>query len=260
MRSSRSMWEPTWVSRSRCWLLTGDRLGHVCMSPEPVGSTHLRFGDARVVKDISMQQTEGCSESRMRSRTSREVPEWSGGKDLYMGSCCTDTGKSRGHIGIVPGPPERHRGSTLRGQPSRRASWATRGREPSPGGLGAPPSLGPMRLGLGGGETLVGAPPLLGGQAPHPWPPPPWRSISKAAPPLGGLYKGGGEGGQPDPCCIGASLSPLHLSLSPQKLGEALLELCCIHHHVVVLLDLHQPLLPPCWIKKEETSIVPYVC
>ena len=25
------------------------RLGHVCVSPEPVGSTHLRFGDARVV-------------------------------------------------------------------------------------------------------------------------------------------------------------------------------------------------------------------
>ena len=25
-------------------------LGHVCMSPEPVGSTHLRFGDARVVE------------------------------------------------------------------------------------------------------------------------------------------------------------------------------------------------------------------
>ena len=23
-----------------------------------------------------------------------------------------------------------------------------------------------------------------------------------------------------------------------------------IHHHAVVLLDLHQPLLPPCWIKK----------
>ena len=29
--------------------------------------------------------TEGCSESQMRSQTSRGVPEWSGGKDLYMG-------------------------------------------------------------------------------------------------------------------------------------------------------------------------------
>src|SRR3954468_17054989 len=139
---------------------------------------------------MSMQQTGGCSESRMRSRTSREVPEWFGGKDLYMGSCHMDTGKFRGRIGIVPGPPERFRGSTLRGQHSRRASWATRGREPAPRGLGAPPSLGPMRLGLGGNPS--GVPPLLGGQAPLPWPPPPWRSISWAAPPpLGGLYKGG---------------------------------------------------------------------
>ena len=34
-------------------LLVIDReshLGHVCMSPEPVGSTHLRFGDARVIE------------------------------------------------------------------------------------------------------------------------------------------------------------------------------------------------------------------
>src|SRR3954468_103537 len=170
MRSSWNMWEPTWVSRSRCWLLTGERLGHVCMVPEPVGSTHLRFDDARVIKGSLYVITECCSESRMRSRTSRGVPEWSGGEDLYMGSCHTDTGKFRGHIGIVPGPPERFRGSTLRGQPSRRASWATRGREPAPGGLGAPPSLGPMRLGLG--ETLVGAPPLLGGQAPLPGRPP----------------------------------------------------------------------------------------
>ena len=43
-------------------------------------------------------------------------------------------------------------------------------------------------------------------------------------------------------------------------LGEALPETRYIHHHAVVLLDLHQPLLPPCWIKKEETSLAPYVC
>ena len=30
------------------------RLGHVCMSPEPVGSTHLRFDDARVIKEVCM--------------------------------------------------------------------------------------------------------------------------------------------------------------------------------------------------------------
>ena len=32
----------------------------------------------------------------MISRTSRGVPEWSGGEDLYMGSCHTVTGKFRG--------------------------------------------------------------------------------------------------------------------------------------------------------------------
>ena len=31
------------------------RLGHVCMVPEPVGSTHLRFGDARVVMGNGVQ-------------------------------------------------------------------------------------------------------------------------------------------------------------------------------------------------------------
>ena len=40
----------------------------------------------------------------------------------------------------------------------------------------------------------------------------------------------------------------------PVALGEALLESRCFHHHAIVLLDLHQLLLPPCWIKKEETS------
>ena len=46
----------------------------------------------------------------MRSRTSRGVPEWSGGEDLYMGSSHTATEKVRGHTGIVPGPPEGFRG------------------------------------------------------------------------------------------------------------------------------------------------------
>src|SRR3989337_1534990 len=47
--------------------------------------------------------TESCAESRMRSRTSRGVPEWSGGKDLYMGSPILATGKCSGFFGIVPG-------------------------------------------------------------------------------------------------------------------------------------------------------------
>ena len=42
----------------------------------------------------------------MRSRTSRGVPEWSGGKDLYMGSLILVAGKVSHFIGIVPGVPK----------------------------------------------------------------------------------------------------------------------------------------------------------
>ena len=70
----------------------------------------------------------------MRSRTSRGVPEWSGGKDLYMGSPVLAIGTSFGVIGIVPGPPEGSRGST---------GWAT-----CPGG--------PRGLKVEGNQPLVG--------------------------------------------------------------------------------------------------------
>ena len=60
----------------------------------------------------------------MISRTSRGVPEWSGGKDLYMGSPILVTGKVSGAIGNVPGPPEGFGGPP---------GWAT-----SPGGLRGP--------------------------------------------------------------------------------------------------------------------------
>ena len=48
----------------------------------------------------------------MRSRTSRGVPKWSGGKDLYMGSLVLVAGKVSRIIGIVPGVPKGVRGST----------------------------------------------------------------------------------------------------------------------------------------------------
>ena len=110
----------------------------------------------------------------------------------------------------------------------------------------------PMRLGLG----------TLGwGDFPLPWgarhplgrrPHPRW---GLAAPLPGGLYKGGREGSNIS--ALGASLLSCYTSLSlSQKLGEALPTSRYIHHHAVVLLDLHQPLLPPCWIKKEETSLL----
>ena len=52
----------------------------------------------------------------MRSWTSQGVPEWSGGKELYIGSAISAIGTSFGVTGIVPGPPEGSRGST---------GWAT---------------------------------------------------------------------------------------------------------------------------------------
>ena len=187
----------------------------------------------------------------MRSRTSRGVPEWSGGEELYIGSQVSATGKVSGVTGIVPGPPEGSRGSIGWGHLSRRAPWAEVGGQPALSGLGRAPWASPLRLGL---ETLGwGAPHLPWGQgtplaaAPHldgVWP----------APPSQGAYiKGGREGSNIS--ALGASLLPCNTSLFlSQKLGEALPETRYIHHHAVVLLDLHQPLLPPFWIKAWETS------
>jgi len=46
----------------------------------------------------------------MRPRTSRGAPEWSGGKDLYMGSPVLVAGKVSGIIGSVPEAPKGSRG------------------------------------------------------------------------------------------------------------------------------------------------------
>ena len=134
--------------------MTGERLGHVCMVPEPVGSTHLRFDDARVIKEVLYVVKECCSESRMRSRTSRGVPEWSGGKDLYMGSPVLVTEKVSGFIGNVPGPPGGSRGCTKWGHQPRRAAWAKCGRGPAPGGLVRPPTKAQGARESGRGQTL----------------------------------------------------------------------------------------------------------
>ena len=75
----------------------------------------------------------------MRSRTSRGVPEWSGGEELYIRSPVSATGKVSGVTGIVPGPPEGSRGSTEWGHIFQRAPWAEVGGEPAPGGLVRPP-------------------------------------------------------------------------------------------------------------------------
>ena len=60
----------------------------------------------------------------MRSRTSRGVPEWSGGKELYIGSAISAIGTSFGVTGIVSGPPEGSRGSTGWGHLPQGGTWA----------------------------------------------------------------------------------------------------------------------------------------
>ena len=81
----------------------------------------------------------------MRSRTSRGVPEWSGGEDLYIGSQVSAIGKVSGVIGIVPGPPEGSRGSTKWGHLPQKVAWAKCGRGPAPRRAGAPPTRSPRR-------------------------------------------------------------------------------------------------------------------
>src|SRR3954462_5691572 len=82
----------------------------------------------------------------MRSRTSRGVPEWSGGKELYIGSAILAIGTSFGVIGIVPGPPEGSRGSTRWGHLPWWATWALGG-APWPACAKGNQPQGPMRQG-----------------------------------------------------------------------------------------------------------------
>ena len=97
--------------------------------------------------------TEYCSESRMRSRTSRGVSEWSRGKNLYMGSHILGSGKRCSFFGIVPGSfqkiPEDSGGvrmSTSRSTTSQGLAWA-KGRRPGLIGPGAPSPQKPTQLG-----------------------------------------------------------------------------------------------------------------
>ena len=158
MRSSWNMWEPSWVSRSRCWLLTGERLGHVCMSPEPVGSTHLRFDDARVIKEVCMWLP-----NVVRSPGRHE--EFRNGPEVKI------------YIWEVPfWPPEEFRASPVMYRDHRRVPGVHREGPPAPEGpmgcmwrgtsplVGWAPSLpGPMRLGVWG-NPKGRRPPCLGGQ------------------------------------------------------------------------------------------------
>ena len=144
----------------------------------------------------------------MRSRTSREVPEWSGGKDLYMGSLILVAGKVSRVIGIAPGVPKGVRGSTKGVHQPRGGTWAVGGAPWPIWAKGTSPKR-PMhqemreRKSPKGGRHLRGAlgrkdsslaAPFLGGRA-------------KAAPPSPlALYIVGGREGSSNPS-PGASLS-----------------------------------------------------
>ena len=65
-------------------------LGHVYIVLEPVWSARLTFVDDIVLYELCDLVTECCSESRMRSRTWRGAPEWSGGN---IGRWYLDTGR-----------------------------------------------------------------------------------------------------------------------------------------------------------------------
>ena len=142
----------------------------------------------------------------MRSRTSRGVPEWSGGKDLYMGSLILVAGKVSHFIGIVPGVPKGVRGSTSPG-----GHMGCRGCALAYMGQGHQPLEAHAPKGQEEGRVLKGE-----GTSEVPWggwtPPPlgrtlPWRKGQGCAPPLslGPIYSGG-KGGQ-QPLSPGASLS-----------------------------------------------------
>ena len=162
----------------------------------------------------------------MRSRTSRGVPEWSGGKDLYIGSPVSAIGTSFGVIGIVPGPPEGSRGPTGWGHLPRGATWAV-GCAPWPIWAKGTSPKRPMRQGnLGREESSRGkAPPRCLGE-------------DGLLPPLAAPFLGGRGKAAPPPSplplyivegregihtrSLGASLPPVTPPPLPQVLDEAL--------------------------------------
>ena len=105
----------------------------------------------------------------MRSRTSRGVPEWSGGKELYIGSAISGIGTSFGVIGIVPGPPEGSRGSTGWGHMGcRGCALAYMGQGHQPQEAHAPRVQGREESQRGKAPSRC-----LGKEGFLPWPPPP---------------------------------------------------------------------------------------
>src|SRR3954469_10202188 len=133
----------------------------------------------------------------MRSQTSRGVPEWSGGKELYIGSVILAIGTSFGVIGIVPGPPEGSRGSTGGVHLPRGATWAIGGAPWPIWAKGTSPK-GPCAKETWRGKSpkrgrhLRGALGRMDSSPPLAAPLPCWKGQGCALPPLMRLYKGRG--------------------------------------------------------------------
>src|SRR3954468_4736154 len=195
----------------------------------------------------------------MRSRTSRGVPEWSGGKELYIGSAVLAIGTSFGVIGIVPGPPEGSRGSTRWGHLPRWATWAlggapwpvwAKGNQPQRAHAPRVPSRRSPRWirhlldGLGGRETSLAAAPLGD-----------WISQGRRPPPRG-LYKGGQGRGAAHPLPWRLPLSLQHLLLLRRAWRSPVGVLQLHHHHaVVLLLELSSPTSPSPLLDQEEGDV-----
>ena len=121
----------------------------------------------------------------MRSQTSRGVPEWSGGKENYIGSAVSALGKVSGSPGIVPGPPEGP-GGPPGGATYPRGPHGLKweGNQPLVGWcapMGLPLRLGLETLGVGGAPSDLGGKFPLGRRPPLRWdlwgPAPPWTPI-----------------------------------------------------------------------------------
>ena len=192
----------------------------------------------------------------MRSWTSRGVPEWSGGKDLYMGSLILVAGKVSHFIGIVPGVPKGVRGST-RGPPASGGRMGCRGVRLGLYGPRAPAPRGPCAKDKKEGRVLKGegtSEVPWGGRTP-PWPHPSLEEGLRLHPPspLALYIVGGREGSKLQPWAPPSSPAT-PLSLSRRSLAKPCRD------------PLHPPPRrraarspstspSPCWIKKEETSL-----
>ena len=185
----------------------------------------------------------------MGSGTLRGALEWSGGKDLYMESCCRSSGKIY-CFGIVPGSfqklPEGSRGvrkSTSGFHQHLGRAWAVGGALALLGQAHQPPQ-GPCAW---EGETLSGRESTCLG-----------RQVSslgrlpsleeglglRPQPSHSPIYSGEGAQGVDTPNPSLLSL-PISLHLDPSALGEALSVFRChYHHHAVVFVQISSTYSP----------------